>query len=55
LDVKKIPIQKGDNSIVMMEHDLVFDIKDLAYKQETGSQIYLQFEGAKERFLYTYK
>ena len=39
----------------MMEHDLVFDIKELAYKQEAGSQIYLQFEGAKERYLYTYK
>jgi hypothetical protein len=55
LDVKKIPIKKGDNSIAMMEHDLVFDIKDLAYKQEAGSEIYLQFEGAKERYFYTYK
>ena len=56
LDVKKIPIKKGDpNTVVMMEQTLVFDITDLAYKQEAGSQIYLQLEGAKERILYTYK
>jgi hypothetical protein len=55
LDVKKIPIKKGDSQVVMMEQNLVFDITDLAYKQESGSQIYLQFEGAKERILYTYK
>jgi hypothetical protein len=55
LDVKKIPIKKGDNAVAMMEQTLVFDITDLAYKQEAGSEIYLQFEGAKERILYTYK
>jgi hypothetical protein len=55
LDVKKIPIKKGDSQVVMMEQNLVFDITDFAYKQESGSQIYLQFEGAKERILYTYK
>ncbi|MEI8117264.1 MAG: hypothetical protein WCH03_06975 [Flavobacteriia bacterium] len=55
LDVKKIPIKKGDSQVVMMEQNLVFDITELAYKQESGSQIYLQFEGAKERILYTYK
>lgn len=55
LDVKKIPIKKGDSQVVMMEQTLVFDITELAYKQESGSQIYLQFEGAKERILYTYK
>lgn len=55
LEVKKIPVKKGDNPVAMMEQDLVFDISDLAYKQESGSQIYLQFEGAKERILYTYK
>ena len=55
LDVKKIPIKKGGNTVAMMEQTLVFDITDLAYKQEAGSEIYLQFEGAKERILYTYK
>jgi hypothetical protein len=55
LDVKKIPIKKGENTVAMMEQTLVFDITDLAYKQEAGSEIYLQFEGAKERILYTYK
>jgi hypothetical protein len=55
LDVKKIPVKKGDGSIAMMEQTLVFDITDLAYKKEAGSEIYLQFEGAKERILYTYK
>ena len=55
LDVKKIPVKKGDSAVSMMEQTLVFDITDLAYKQETGSEIYLQFEGAKERILYTYK
>lgn len=34
---------------------LSFDISDLAYKKETGSQIYLQLEGANERILYTFK
>ncbi len=55
LDVKKIPVKKGDSAVSMMEQTLVFDITDLAYKQETGSEIYLQFEGAKERILYTFK
>ena len=55
LDVKKIPVKKGDNPVAMMEQTLVFDITELAYKQESGSQIYLQFEGAKERILYTYQ
>ena len=41
--------------VAMLEQTLVFDITDLAYKQEAGSQIYLQIEGAKERILYTYK
>jgi hypothetical protein len=34
---------------------LTFDISDLAYKQESGSEIYLKLEGANERILYTYK
>jgi hypothetical protein len=55
LDVKKIPIKKGDSPVAMLEQTLVFDITELAYKQESGSQIYLQLEGAKERILYTYK
>jgi len=55
LDVKKIPLKKGDSAVVMMEQTLVFDITEFAYKQEAGSEIYLQFEGAKERILYTYK
>jgi hypothetical protein len=55
LDVKKIPIKKGDSPVAMLEQTLVFDITELAYKQEAGSQIYLQIEGAKERILYTYK
>jgi hypothetical protein len=55
LDVKKIPLKKGDSAVVMMEQTLVFDITEFAYKQEVGSEIYLQFEGAKERILYTYK
>ncbi|MCX8485935.1 MAG: hypothetical protein ORN53_01925, partial [Crocinitomicaceae bacterium] len=55
LDVKKIPVKKGDNPVAMLEQTLVFDITELAYKQESGSQIYLQIEGAKERILYTFK
>jgi hypothetical protein len=55
LDVKKIPLKKGDSSVALLEQTLVFDISDFAYKQEAGSEIYLQFEGAKERILYTYK
>ena len=55
LAVTKIPVKKGDSSVAMFEQTLVFDIRDLAYKQESGSEIYLQFEGAKERYLYTYK
>ena len=55
LDVKKIPLKKGDNAVAMLDQTLVFDITELAYKQEPGSEIYLQFEGAKERILYTFK
>ncbi|MFM6935684.1 MAG: hypothetical protein ACKOXP_09585 [Flavobacteriales bacterium] len=55
LSVTKIPIKKGDESFAMLEQTLVFDIRELAYKQEAGAEIYLQFEGAKERYLYTYK
>ena len=55
LAVTKIPVKKGDSSVAMFEQTLVFDIRELAYKQEVGSEIYLQFEGAKERYLYTYK
>ena len=55
LDLKKISIKKEENIASMVEQKLIFDISDLAYKQEAGSEIYLQFEGAKERILYTYQ
>lgn len=55
LAVTKIPVKKGDGSVALLEQTLVFDIRELAYQQEAGSEIYLQFEGAKERYLYTYK
>ena len=55
LEAKKAPVNKGDVKNTLIEKTLIFDISALAYKQEEKSQIYLQFEGSKERILYTYQ
>lgn len=44
----------GDNCRAIVRKRLEIDIKDLAYQQEKGSEIYLTLEGWEERILYTF-
>ncbi|MDP4638203.1 MAG: hypothetical protein NWR96_08485 [Crocinitomicaceae bacterium] len=50
-----IPVTSKSGNLTQKELTMYFDISELAYKKESGSQIYLQFEGANERLLYTYQ
>lgn len=55
LNIVHFPLTSFAEEKEWKELRLVFDVSELAYKKESGSQIYLQLEGANERLLYTYQ
>lgn len=50
-------IHSGEQDLckAMIMKDLVFDIKNLAYKQEKGSEIFLKIDGWEEELKYTFE
>jgi len=45
----------NDNCKKMITRVLHFDISELAYKKENGSEIYLALDGYKEKLKYTFE
>lgn len=52
--LKLIHLANDDKCKKLILEELVIDISKLAYKQEAGSEIFLQLEGVKKRFLYVF-
>ena len=45
----------GDACKKLIIEELIIDLRELAYKQEDGSEIYLSLKGWNERLLYTFQ
>jgi len=45
----------NDNCKKMITRVLHFDITELSYKKESGSEIYLALDGYKEKLKYTFE
>lgn len=53
--IKLIHNAKEDNCRAIVPQTLKFDIRNLAYKQEAGSEIYLNLDEYKERLMYVFE
>ena len=53
--VELVHLNNGDTCREYIEQQLIIDISNLAYQQETGSKIKLQFSGIEEMIMYTFK
>lgn len=53
--MKLIHNAKEDNCRAIVPQTLKFDIRKLAYKQEAGSEIYLNLDEYKERLMYVFE
>ena len=53
--VKLVHTGNGDDCTTTITHPVKFDIRDLAYKQEAGSEIMLKVEGVEDRLLYSFE
>ena len=53
--VRLIHYANNDECKKLILGNLIIDITELAYKKESGSEIYLQLEGVKERLLFTFE
>ena len=53
--VKLIHYANDDKCKKLVLDNLIIDISELAYKKESGSEIYLQLEDVKERLLFTFE
>lgn len=53
--VKLFHTSENDNCKKMITRNLHFDISELAYKKEAGSEIYLAVEGVNEKIKYTFE
>ncbi|HLP56423.1 MAG TPA: hypothetical protein VK151_15410 [Fluviicola sp.] len=53
--VRLVHTGEPDHCKAMLMKDLVFDISELAYKQEKGSEIILNIEGWKDPVKYTFE
>ena len=52
--VELVHLNNGDTCREYIEQQLIVDLSNLAYQQETGSKIKLQFSGIEEMVLYTF-
>tara|TARA_Y100000991_G_scaffold2500_1_gene2089 strand:- start:6601 stop:7095 length:495 start_codon:yes stop_codon:yes gene_type:complete len=52
--VELVHLNNGDTCREYIEQQLIIDVSNLAYQQETGSKIKLQFSGIEEMIMYTF-
>lgn len=52
--VELVHLNNGDTCREYIEQQLIVDLSNLAYQQETGSKIKLQFSGIEEMIMYTF-